>query len=224
MFDSRQITSVIVPANNPNFTAHTYTQVYGGTGGGSITINNQSITIGAGKIINIIPNSIQSATNCFLLGYYNDGYNESNSTQQSSGYPYTITFRSVSSLFRQTYTVTSNGFTNYSERYMTITPSLLTTNPIAPARVEVYSYSFDLQLVTAFDNGISSSNKVGSTTGNQTNFSYYYGTRTVGGVTVVNTNSVLRVRVLDKNNVIIAETNFLETSNNTTNPTIVSAP
>ena len=40
-----EVHSVIVPANTPNLTAHTYAEIYGGQAGCSIVINGVSLLI-----------------------------------------------------------------------------------------------------------------------------------------------------------------------------------
>jgi hypothetical protein len=60
--------SVIVPAQSPILSAHTYTQIYGGSAGCSVTINGSTVSIGASSSIDIKINSISGGTGCFLLG------------------------------------------------------------------------------------------------------------------------------------------------------------
>jgi hypothetical protein len=40
------IHSIIVPAENPNMSAHTYTEIYGGSAGCNIVINGVTVSIG----------------------------------------------------------------------------------------------------------------------------------------------------------------------------------
>lgn len=214
---------IIVPAQSPEISAHTYTSIYGGASGCNIKVNGRDIVIPDGKTIFGVVNEVSSGNGCFLLGNLKDNpiYSEG-----GGSLPYSIAFRFVStSTYRTTYTVSPvDGFNRYYQRYMTITPTLLVSNPIAPASVSVYSYDNDLELVTSFNNGVGSSNRVANFVSNQTNFDFYYGARLTNNVVVVPTGALLRVRVLDNENNIIAETNFLETSNNITAPTIVDAP
>ena len=63
-----EIHSVIVPATSPNLTAHTYTEVYGGSAGCSITINGQAITMGGSSSIFISVVTVSGGSGCFLLG------------------------------------------------------------------------------------------------------------------------------------------------------------
>ena len=53
------IHSIIVPAASANFSAHTYTEVYAGSGA-TPTINGVSVTMGAGSSIKIKVNSISN--------------------------------------------------------------------------------------------------------------------------------------------------------------------
>ena len=61
------IHSIIVPAANANFTAHTYTQVYAGAAA-TPTINGIAVTMAAGSFINIKVRSISATANVYLLG------------------------------------------------------------------------------------------------------------------------------------------------------------
>lgn len=61
------IHSIIVPAASANFSAHTYTEVYAGSGA-TPTINGVSVTMGAGSSIKIKVNSISSTAGIYLLG------------------------------------------------------------------------------------------------------------------------------------------------------------
>ena len=61
------IHSIIVPAASANFSAHTYTEVYAGSGA-TPTINGVSVTMGAGSSIKIKVNSISNTAGIYLLG------------------------------------------------------------------------------------------------------------------------------------------------------------
>ena len=61
------IHSIIVPAANANFTAHTYTQVYAGATAFP-TINGIAVTMVAGSVINIKVRSISATAKVYLLG------------------------------------------------------------------------------------------------------------------------------------------------------------
>ena len=62
------IHSIIVPAQNANLTAHTYTELYGGTAGCSVVINGVAINMGSSSSIAIWVNSISGGTGCYLMG------------------------------------------------------------------------------------------------------------------------------------------------------------
>jgi len=68
------IYSIIVPAQSPIFSAHTYSEVYGGSAGCSAIINGTSINVDAGSTVSILIRSISGGTGCFLLGDNNDVY------------------------------------------------------------------------------------------------------------------------------------------------------
>ncbi len=211
---------VIAPAQSPQLSAHTYTAIYGGSSGCSIKINNNDVLVSAGKTIYTNISSISGGNGCYLVGVVKDNpiFND-----EPTSLPYEITFRTSGSAYRSTFTTTVDGFDRYYRRFMTITPELEISNPIAPATVSVYSYRTDLELVTSFNNGIASSNNVSSDTSNTINFNFYYGARQ-NGVLIAEVGDTLRVRIIDTNNNIIAETNFLETSSNFQEPQIVNTP
>jgi len=70
--------SVIVPADAPNLTAHTYNEVYGGSAGCSITINGIVVSVGAGSNLNITIRTLSGGTGCYLLGENQNFYANSN--------------------------------------------------------------------------------------------------------------------------------------------------
>lgn len=72
MANINDIHSIIVPANAPVFTAHTYTMIYGGSAGCTAVVNDISVAIGAGSNINIWVRKITGGAGCFLLGENND--------------------------------------------------------------------------------------------------------------------------------------------------------
>jgi hypothetical protein len=212
---------VIAPAESPQLSAHTYTGIYGGSSGCNISIDNKEIVIPAGKTIYTPISRISGGSGCYLLGTVMDNpqYNE-----EIVGYPYDITFRDDGrGSYRSVITTSAFGFDRYYSRFMTITPELPTTDENAPAIVNVYSYRTDLELVTAFNNGVASSNVVGSFESNTINFDFYYGA-VRGREVIAQVGDILRVRIINASNEIIAETNFIETSTNTEEPTIVDAP
>ena len=62
------IHSIIVPAQSPNLTAHTYTEIYGGSAGCSITVNGTTVAVGASSNISVWVRTVSGGTGCFLLG------------------------------------------------------------------------------------------------------------------------------------------------------------
>lgn len=62
------IHSIVVPAQNANLTAHTYTEIYGGTGGCSITVNGTTIAVAESSNIAIWVRTVSGGTGCYLLG------------------------------------------------------------------------------------------------------------------------------------------------------------
>lgn len=71
------IYSIVVPAESPIFSAHTYSEIYGGASGCTATINGTSMTIGAASTVTILVRSISGGIGCYLLGDNNDVYNGS---------------------------------------------------------------------------------------------------------------------------------------------------
>jgi hypothetical protein len=61
------IHSIIVPATAPNFSAHSYTEVYAGADD-VIAINGVAFQIGNGSSIKIKVGSVSGGTKCVLLG------------------------------------------------------------------------------------------------------------------------------------------------------------
>jgi hypothetical protein len=62
------IHSIIVPAQTPNFTAHTYSEIYGGTDGCVIKINGTVVDVAASSTLSIWVRSISGGTGCWLMG------------------------------------------------------------------------------------------------------------------------------------------------------------
>ena len=62
------IHSIIVPAQSANLTAHTYTEIYGGTGGCVINVNGIVINVADSSNIPIWIRSVSGGTGCYLLG------------------------------------------------------------------------------------------------------------------------------------------------------------
>ncbi len=61
------IHSIIVPATQANFSAHSYTEVYAGADD-TIAINGVIMKMGNGSSIKIKVGSVSGGTNCMLLG------------------------------------------------------------------------------------------------------------------------------------------------------------
>ena len=66
------IHSIIVAAQNANLTAHTYTEIYGGTGGCTININGVIINVADSSNIPVWVRSVSGGTGCWLLGENKD--------------------------------------------------------------------------------------------------------------------------------------------------------
>lgn len=75
MASQGEIYSIIVPAQSAVTSAHTYSEIYGGSAGCSIVINGETIAIGAGSSLHIWVRSVSGGTGCYLLGENNDVYN-----------------------------------------------------------------------------------------------------------------------------------------------------
>jgi hypothetical protein len=68
------IHSIIVPAESPNLTAHTYTEIYGGTSGCTIVVNGVTIAVANSSNIALWVRTVSGGTGCYLLGEYKDVY------------------------------------------------------------------------------------------------------------------------------------------------------
>lgn len=66
--------SIIVPAGSANLSAHTYTEIYGGSAGCSIVVNGVTVLVGASSNLNIRINTVSGGSGCFLLGENKDVY------------------------------------------------------------------------------------------------------------------------------------------------------
>ncbi len=66
--------SIIVLATAPDFSAHTYTEIYGGSAGCTATVNGTAVDIGAASSLFININSISGGAGCFLLGNKSNVY------------------------------------------------------------------------------------------------------------------------------------------------------
>lgn len=78
MANISDIHSIIVPAQTPNFSAHTYSEIYGGTSGCSMVLNGVTIDVAASSNFKIWVRSISGGTGCYLLGEKQDVYQGSN--------------------------------------------------------------------------------------------------------------------------------------------------
>lgn len=68
MANITDIHSIIVPAQNANLSAHTYTEIYGGSIGCTLTLNGQSVSMGSSSNIKVWVRSISGGTGCYLMG------------------------------------------------------------------------------------------------------------------------------------------------------------
>ena len=71
---NNDVNSIIVPAQTPNLTAHTYSSIYGGSVGCTAIINGVSVSVGAASSIDIGIRTISATTGCYLLGENKDVY------------------------------------------------------------------------------------------------------------------------------------------------------
>lgn len=62
------IHSIIVPAESPVFSAHTYTELYGGSTGCTITINGTVVNVASSSNLAIWVRSVSGGVGCYLLG------------------------------------------------------------------------------------------------------------------------------------------------------------
>ena len=60
--------SIIVPAQSPNLSAHTYCEIYGGSAGCTILVNGVLVSVGGTSNLKISVNSVSGGTGCYLLG------------------------------------------------------------------------------------------------------------------------------------------------------------
>jgi len=78
MANISDIHSIIVPAQSPNFSAHSYSEIYGGTSGCSMVLNGVTVDVAATTNLKIWVRSISGGTGCYLLGENQDVYQGSN--------------------------------------------------------------------------------------------------------------------------------------------------
>lgn len=62
------IHSIIVPAQSPNLSAHTYSEIYGGSAGCTIVVNGVSVSVGATSNISIWVRTVSGGSGCYLMG------------------------------------------------------------------------------------------------------------------------------------------------------------
>jgi hypothetical protein len=68
MTNINDVHSIIVPAQSPNLTAHTYNEIYGGSAGCTIVLNGVTVSVGAQSNLRVWVNSVSGGTGCYLLG------------------------------------------------------------------------------------------------------------------------------------------------------------
>jgi hypothetical protein len=72
-----EVHSVFVPADQPNLTAHTYTEIYGGPTGCTMTVNGKVLNMGGSSSVFLNVGSISGGVGCFLFGVEKDVVNGS---------------------------------------------------------------------------------------------------------------------------------------------------
>jgi hypothetical protein len=68
MGNINDINTIIVSATSANLSAHTYTEIYGGSAGCTAIINGVSVSVNAGSNLYVVINSISGGSGCYLLG------------------------------------------------------------------------------------------------------------------------------------------------------------
>lgn len=81
MANISDIHSIIVSADSPVFSSHTYNEVYGGTAGCTVVLNGTTVDVAASSNIKIWVRNISGGTGCYLLG-------ENQNVLQGSTNPY----------------------------------------------------------------------------------------------------------------------------------------
>ena len=71
------IHSIIIPAQNANLTAHTYTEIIGGLNGCEMIVNGVYLNVAAQSNIPLWIRSISGGTGCWLLGENKNVFNGS---------------------------------------------------------------------------------------------------------------------------------------------------
>jgi len=72
-----EVHSVCVPAEEANLTAHTYTEIYGGPTGCTMTVNGRVLNMGGSSSIFLAVNTVSGGIGCYLLGVEKDVVNGS---------------------------------------------------------------------------------------------------------------------------------------------------
>ena len=68
MANFSNIHDVIVSAQTANLTAHTYTEIYGGSAGCTITVNGVVVNVSSSSTINVWVRTVSGGVGCWLLG------------------------------------------------------------------------------------------------------------------------------------------------------------
>jgi hypothetical protein len=68
MANFNDVNTIIVAAGSANLSAHTYTQIYGGSAGCTMNVNGVTLSVGGSSSVDIVVNSVSGGTGCFLLG------------------------------------------------------------------------------------------------------------------------------------------------------------
>ncbi len=66
--------SIIVSAQTANISAHTYSEIYGGTSGCVITVNGVVLNVANSSNIPVWVRSVSGGVGCYLLGEMKDVY------------------------------------------------------------------------------------------------------------------------------------------------------
>lgn len=72
----REVFSVIIPAELGDTFKHVYSEIYGGTGGCTINVNNLTINVGETSNIPLLVRNVSGGTGCYLLGDNRDYYSD----------------------------------------------------------------------------------------------------------------------------------------------------
>jgi hypothetical protein len=68
MANITDVHSIIVSADAPNLTAHTYNEIYGGASGCTMVLNGVTVIMAAQSNIKIWVRTISGGSGCYLLG------------------------------------------------------------------------------------------------------------------------------------------------------------